>query len=158
MLLEEVMDMVYREHNKASAIITLEKHLSSGRSFIGLTRGYKQKKIAYQREYEGYFELEYDPKKRLFEKITVKTAEFSGLLGYLREDYWWIERGIRWKGPPLIPKQHHDPADWRKMSLEPSTGRFNSYMEQPNINYGHVEEKPKTCYKTFRRALYTRRD
>jgi len=141
MLLEEVMEVVHRDQGKVEATISLERHHLAGRSFEGFTSGYAQRNIPFKREYEAVLELEYDPKKSFLQRIAVRKAQFNYTLRHVREDYWWMERGIRWKGPPLIPKGRSDPLDPLGMVMEKTATRYADYSRSAKPNYVFASER-----------------
>jgi len=130
-MLLEVMRKVHVEHYVTSATISLERHLP-GKS---MTRhvGYVRKKIPIMRQYDGVFRVELEPSVN---ELTVKQASFNVTLGNVRADFWDMERGIRWRSPPLIPREHRDPMDPKSFLQEPSAVRFPNYGRKPRTPYG----------------------
>ncbi|MEM2922557.1 MAG: hypothetical protein QXF26_09620, partial [Candidatus Bathyarchaeia archaeon] len=105
--------------------------------------GYRERKVRYEREYEAAFKISYNP--RLM-SVEVSRASFNYSLLNVAEDYYWMEKGIRWRVPPLIPKEHRDLSDPRTYLMEPSTVRYADYSRQPNPIYTVKEEKFHLCY------------
>jgi len=159
MILEEVMAIVYYEHNRSEATVSAEKHLR-GKFFLGFREGYVQSRINVMREYEAIFDLEFNPNRQLFERVTVKKAQFGPHIAHhVREDYWWMERGIRWRIPPLIPQQHKDPLDWKSMMMEPTSERYVQYSITPNPIYDLEKRDQKPSYGDYEnfKGTYSRR-
>ena len=172
-MLEEVMLTVYIEHvtwdermrnmdagtkrelpKTCEAMVTLEHHLPGGRT--GHTygvhgTGYRQKKIATRREYEGIFRLAYNSRTG---KLAVKDAQFGPKLGHLRTDYWRLERGIEYRVPPLIPEDHRDPLDVKGMIMENPMTRYADYSRKETRTYA-VHEK-RSMYSRPQNLMYVR--
>jgi hypothetical protein len=136
----QAMEQVHHEHdNMTEALTSLERHLP-GRSFVKHGASYRPEKIPYRREYEAIFNLVYNPHTR---DLTVKSASFGYKLSHVREDFWRVERGIRWRSPPLIPREYQniigDPdallREW------PSGTRYADYSRRPHNLYGLLNEK-----------------
>jgi len=135
-MLTEVMRKIYTEHHVAAATVSLERHLP-GKSMMRYS-GYVRKKIPILRQYDGIFRLVLEPSLR---ELTVKEASFNYTLASLRSDFWEMERDIKWRSPPLIPKEHRNLLDPRTFLMEPSSTRFASYQRDPSLTYGSSLEK-----------------
>lgn len=135
-MLTEIMRKIHIEHRVAAATVSLERHLP-GRSMMRYS-GYVRKKIPILRQYDGMFRLVLKSSVR---ELTVKEASFNYTLASLRSDFWQMERGIKWRSPPLIPKEHLNLLDPRTFLMEPSSTRFASYRRDPCSTYGSGLEK-----------------
>ena len=135
-MLTEVMRKILTEHHVAAATVSLERHLPA-KSMIKYS-GYVRKKIPVLRQYDGMFRLVLEPSLR---ELVVKEASFNYTLASLRSDFWDMERGIKWRSPPLIPKEHLNLLDPRTILIEPSSTRFASYGRDPSLTYGSSLEK-----------------
>ena len=118
-------------------MVSLEKHVG-GRYF--LTR--RGEWIPYKRNCEAIFEARFNPKTM---RLEIKRATFGYALSYLREDFYELEKGIKWKIPDLIPWQHRVKGAVGYL-MEPSTERYPDYSRPP----------PKIPYKG-RTPIYERR-
>lgn len=133
-LLVEVMKRVHTEHKQAEAEIVLEQHLS-GKFFVQTSRGrYSQRKVRYKREYEAFVKVRFNPKN---DAIHVVHASFGPALMHVASDYWRMERNIRYRSPPLIPREHQSILENPKLIL----------MEQSAMRYADYSQTPKTCYQ-----------
>jgi len=154
-LLEEVAEKVYLDHGRTEELwISLERHLPSGASYIGITEKYRMEKVHLQREYEAMFKISYNPKMG---DVYINQASFNYTLNHLREGYWWEERGIRWKSGSLIPRVHQNP-DISQMVSEQQGTRYVTYARQPSPVYGVVEETAELSYEKKGRGLYDREE
>ena len=135
-MLKEVMRKIHTEHHVVAATVSLERHLP-GKSMIRYS-GYVRKKIPILRQYDGIFCLVLEPSLR---ELTVKEASFNYTLASLRSDFWEMERDIKWRSPPLIPKEHLNLLDPRTFLMELSSTRFASYQRDPSLTYGFSLEK-----------------
>ena len=135
-MLTEVMRKIHIEHHVADATVSLERHLP-GKSMMRFS-GYVRKKIPILQQYDGIFRLVLEPSLR---ELTVKEASFNYTLASLRSDFWEMERSIKWRSPPLIPKVHLNLLDPRTFLMEPSSTRFASYRRDPSLTYGSGLEK-----------------
>ena len=135
-MLIEVMRKIHTEHHVANATVSLERHLP-GKSMMRYS-GYVRKKIPILRQYDGMFRLVLEPSLR---ELTVKEASFNYTLASLRSDFWEMERGIKWRSPPLIPKEHLNLLDPRTFLMEPSSTRFASYRRDLSLTYVSSLEK-----------------
>jgi hypothetical protein len=150
-MLQEPMAAVHLDHSLEAAVITLEKHVP-GRSTVRMLKQYRQGKIPVQREYEGVFKLVFNPRTR---DLTVKEASFNYTLNHIRGGFWRIERGIQFRTPPLIPREHRDPMDPKGLLMEPSTTRYPDYTRKPRLKYTK-EGDSSGIYVQSPRGLYTR--
>jgi len=148
MILVEVAGKVYIEHKKAEFFVSLERHLP-GKSFVRLSPGYRQKKIPFQRQCEAFFKLLFNPQ---IKEITVKQASFNYTLFHLREGFWRMERGIRWRSPPLIPREHRNLNDPKRLLMHPSATRYADYSRKSRDRWD--EEKPRKSYLRLNRGIY----
>lgn len=147
-MLSEVMERVWVEHGLVEGIVTLERHLP-GRSF---ERRCVPVRIPYRREYEAVLRVDYNPNSR---EVTVMQASFNYTLNHIREDFWRMERGIAYRTPPLIPREHRDPLDAKALLMEPSSTRYADYSEKPKPIYGaKTTEKDGYSYQPQREGLY----
>lgn len=145
-MIEEVMRKVHMERgDKEVTILTLERHLP-GRSFSAVGSHYRQFKVPFRREYEAIFKIEYNEKTG---ELTLKDSQFGPSLSQLRTDYWRMEKGIQWRSPPAIPRQHRDPLDPKGMVMEVPATRYPDYSRRLRMHYEREEEekpKPRTFY------------
>lgn len=130
-LVLEVMRKVYVEHHVTSATISLERHLP-GRSMSRFS-GYVRKKIPILRQYEAVLRVELEPS---LNKLKIKGASFNVSLFHVRGDFWEMERGIKWRSPPLIPREHRNLLAAKSFLSEPSVLRFANYNREPKSSYG----------------------
>jgi len=138
-LLTEVMKKVYVEHKQAEAEVTLERHLP-GKFFVSFAQGrYSQQRIPYKREYEAFFKVRYNMKT---DTIEVAQASFNYTLMHLAADFWEMEKGIRYRAPPLIPREHQNILENpKRILMEPSGTRYADYSKTPKKHYQHEDEK-----------------
>lgn len=155
LILEEVMSTVYLMHGRKEATVTMEKHMP-GHAAI-LMDGYSLRKIPTQRQYEAILDLIYHPNKGILQQITVKRAQFGMVPYHIRQDYWEIERGIKYRGPPLIPRQQRGPMDPIGMLMEPVSTRYADYSPTSHPNYSIVMKTHKGNYGQKPRNLYAPR-
>jgi hypothetical protein len=150
MLLQEAMMTAHMEHDVTAATVSLERHLP-GRSFEE-PRRHGAARVPYRREYEAVVKLEFNP---LTEEVDVRRASFNYTLAHVREDFWEMERGIQYRVPPLIPREHRNLTDPRTYLMEPSTTRYADYSVQPKPIYGSA--KPRLSYAREAKGIYGRR-
>ena len=150
MLLQEAMMTAHMEHDVTAATVSLERHLP-GRSFEE-PRRHGAARVPYRREYEAVMKLELNPTTR---EVEVRRASFNYTLGHVREDFWRMERGVQYRTPPLIPKEHRNLSDPKTYLMEPSTTRYADYSRQPKPIYGSAE--PRLTYAREPRPTYAPR-
>jgi len=103
-------------------------------------RPYSSSLIPYKREFEAVFKVDsFNPSAS---EINIAEAEFNSAMFHMREDYWWIERGIHWRIPNLIPReQTTNFEDARSLIMEPSTMRYIDYSKTSKLMYSKEEKK-----------------
>jgi len=155
-MLTEVMTIVYARYGFAEAEVTLESHKPGKFTFLSAPYGYRTKPVRYKREYEAYFKVLFNPKMGSLE---VSRAAFSWSLNQLAEEFYYLEKGVRYHVPPLIPKKYRQSAQEKPrvlLTLEPS-GPY-SYSKKPQRLYGlSEEEKPHLSYSYKPRMSYGKR-
>ena len=113
----------------------------------------KWRLIRYRREVEASFKIVYNPRTG---EVHVKQASFSWELQSIREQFMEMERGKRWRTPPLIPWEHKDLSDPKMLLMEPSGVRHPDYSRTPKRAYAlQKEDKEKRgLYEPPHRSLY----
>lgn len=128
------MIRLHRERLIISGIIVLYRQLP-GRAVPRFIRPYSSSLIPYKREFEAVFKI--DSFNPVAGEIDIAEAEFN-----MREDYWWIERGIHWRIPSLIPReQMANFGDAGILIMEPSIIRYIDYSKTPRLTYSREEKK-----------------
>lgn len=148
MILVEVAEKVHLEHKKTHFFVSLERHLP-GKSFVRFSGKYRQKKIPFQRQYEAFLKLVFNPQNK---DTTVKQASFNYTLFHVREGFWRMERGIRWRSPPLIPREHRNLSDPKRLLMHPSATRYADYSRKSRERWD--EKKPRTSYRRLHIGVY----
>jgi len=155
LLLAEAMAKLYREKGVVEAVTVLSRHLP-GRAIPVFTRPYSQSLIPYKREFEAAFKARYNPRTGRVEDVQ---ATFNYTMNHVREDYYWMERGIRWRIPPVIPREHQDAiGNVKSLLMEPSGLRYVNYARTPRGLYSFGEEgQMDRLYARYpREGMYTR--
>ena len=129
------------EHDKTEAYISVERYLP-GAFTVRRTRRYRQEKVPFRREPEGFFRVMFDPKKH---EIYVKEASFAYHLGDLRDDFRYYGRGREYEIPPLIPKEHQNLNDPKTLLMDPSATRYADYSRKPAETYA-LNDDEKRAY------------
>jgi len=150
--LGEVMRKLHVERGMVEAYLLLQKHLP-GRHFVE-TRHYR--KVRVRREIEAGFKIVYSPKTG---EAHIKQASFSWELQPLREQFMEVERGKRWRTPPLIPWEHKDLSDPKTFLMEPSGVRYPDYSRTPKHIYALQKEgeEKRGLYEPLQESLYAPR-
>ena len=138
-LLQEIMEIIHLEHDKTEAYISVERHLP-GTFTVRRTSRYRQEKVPFKREAEGFFRVEFNPKKR---EIYVREASFAYHLSRLRDDFRYYERGREYELPPLIPKEHQNLNDPRSLLMDPSATRYADYSRKPTEIYAFNDDEKR---------------
>ena len=126
---------VYIDYKQQTTIMTLELHL--GGKYIMRFEGYTPHKVHVKREPEFRARISWNPKTR---EAIVDQAVFGPDLYFLAPDYY-AERGIRWRVPPVVPKQQFATGDAKALLMEPSGLRYVDYHREPGNLYGRGAEK-----------------
>ena len=151
-LLAEAMAKLHRERGLTEALVTLERHLP-GRAAALFIR-YRPSLIPYKREFEAAFKLRFSPRTG---GVEIAQASFNYTFSHVREDFWWMERGIRWKVPPVIPKEHQNVLSNPKyLLMDPSATRYADYSGKPRSIYSFGEEGKTGPYIQPREGIYVR--
>jgi len=149
-LLAEAMVKLHRERGLTEALITLQRHLP-GRA-AALSIGYRPSLVPYKREFEAAFKARFSPRTG---EVEIAQASFNYTFSHVREDYWWMERGIRWKVPPVIPKEHQSALGNPKyLLMDPSATRYADYSRKPRSIYSFGEEGKTGPYIQPREGIY----
>jgi len=127
-LLAEVMERNHVEHQTDECQVTLEKHLP-GKFIRKFNRSYGSRRARYRRDMVGVFKLSYNPTSK---RLTIHQAAFGIDLMAVTADFWWMERGTKWKTPRLIPKELENP---KITMFEPSGARYTDYSRLPRLQY-----------------------
>ncbi len=139
----DAMIKLNRERSVTSGIIVLYRHLP-GRAVPRFNRPYSDSLVPYKREFEAAFKVaSFNP---AMGDIDIAEAEFNYTLFNMREDYWWMERGIRWRIPSVIPREQMVGfGSARSLIMEPSIMRYITYSRTPRLMYssGNEEGKPR---------------
>jgi len=150
-LLTEAMAKLYREREVTEGVIVLYRHLP-GRAAPMFTRPYSQSLIPYKREFEAAFKARYSPRTGEVEAQAV----FNYTMSHVREDYYWMERGIRWRTPPVIPREHRDAmGSVKSLLMEPSGLRYVDYSRTPKGLYSFGKEGQMGPYVQSKEGVYT---
>ena len=118
---------------------------------------YTEQKVRYRRRPEAVFKAEYNPATDSLEKVP---ATFSENLLSVASDYYDMERGIRWRTPPIIPRDHKSFLEDPKQILkEPSVTRYADYSTTPKnlYGYGDVEHPIPAHYSHQAKLEYDKR-
>jgi hypothetical protein len=149
-LLAEAMVKLHRERGLTEAFITLQRHLP-GRA-AALSIGYRPSLIPYKREFEVAFKARFSPRTG---EVEIAQASFNYTFSHVREDYWWMERGIRWKIPSVIPREHQSAlGNMKSLLMEPSATRYADYSRKPKKIYSFGEEGETGPYMQSREGIY----
>jgi transposase len=152
-LLAEVMAKLHRERGIAEGIIVLYRHLP-GRAAPMFTKPYSPSLIPYKREFEAAFKVRYSPRTG---EVEVAQASFNYTLNHVRDDFWWMERGIRWRVPSVIPREHRDAmGSVKSLLLEPSGLRYVDYSRTPKGLYSFGKEGQMGPYVQSKKGVYTK--
>jgi len=151
-LLAEVMTKLKRERGVTEGIIILYRHLP-GRAVPMLNRPYSASLIPYKREFEAAFKVSFNPTTC---KLDIAEANFNYTLFHIREDFWWMERGIRWRIPSVIPREQLNAfGKSRSLLMEPSGLRYVDYSRTPKGLYSFGKEGQTGLYNEPREGIYT---
>jgi hypothetical protein len=151
-MLVEVMAKLERERGITEGIIVLYRHLP-GRAVPTFSRPYNSTLTPYKREFEASFKVSYNP---LSGGIEFADADFNFTLSYLREDFWWMERGIRWRIPSVIPRKHLAAfGSIKSLMMEPSGLRYVNYSGTPRDLYSFGKEGLTGPYLKSSEGIYT---
>jgi len=134
-LLAEAAEKVHIDHKQRMTIMTLELHL--GGKYIMRSESYTPRKVHVNREPEFRARISWNPKTR---EALVDQGVFGPFLYFLAPDYY-AERGIRWRVPPVVPKQQFAVGDAKALLMEPSGLRYVDYHREPANLYGRGAEK-----------------
>lgn len=128
---------LWNEQKISSALITLELHLSG--KFVWKRRrgGYSPRRVRWQRGVEWAGRLRFNSKT---EEITVDNCSFGPNLMSLASDYY-AERGIKYRTPSVIPKEHQNLHDPRSLLMDPSATRYADYTTPPRSPYDHRQKR-----------------
>jgi len=133
--LTEAMRQLYIERKQNRAIVFLERHLPGKFAMKTAPGTYIEQKMRYKRQPEAVFRAEYNPLLGSLEKVQ---AAFSEELLEVASGYWDMERKIRWRTPPIIPRDHKSFLEDPKQILkEPSATRYADYSRTPKNLYGY---------------------
>ena len=81
-------------------------------------------------------------------RVEVKEVSFGPALSHLREDYWWMERGVRWRSPSLIPKEEQNILkDVKSLLRVQLATRYPDYSPKDHTNYGAERDLHEGHYK-----------
>ena len=127
-LLMETMMIVHVEHHVDECQLSLEKHLA-GRFLYRTKGGYGQGRTRWRREVLGIWKVVYNYTSN---NLTVRASSFGWELTAVAQEYWWMERGIRFKTPRLIPKELEHP---KITMFQPSPQRYADYSKIPRQQY-----------------------
>ena len=158
--LAEAMKRLYIERRQTRAVVSLERHMGGKSTTMFAPGTYIERKVRYARQPEAVLEVEFNPTTDRVEKVY--EANFGYSLRNVATDYWDIERNIRWRSPPIIPKDHksylEDPS---QILREPSSTRYADYSRTPKDLYGYGgggEEHPhRTRYARSAEPEYGKR-
>ena len=151
-LLAEAMAKLYRERSITEGIIVFYRHLP-GRAVPMFITPYSPSLIPYKREFEAAFKARYSPRTG---EVEVAQASFNYTLSHMREDYYWMERSIRWRTPPVIPREHRDAmGSVKSLLLEPSSLRYVDYSKTPKGLYSFGKEGLTGPYVQPHEGIYT---
>ena len=151
-LLAEVMAKLHRERNLTEGLIVLERHLP-GRAVAMFARPYSPSLIPYKREFEAAFKVRFNPK---IVEVEFAEASFNYTFSHVREDFWWMERGIRWRIPSVIPREQLNAFGKSKsLLMDPSCLRYVDYSRTPRGLYSFGKEGLTDPYREPREGIYT---
>ncbi|MEM2594132.1 MAG: hypothetical protein QXR84_06135 [Candidatus Bathyarchaeia archaeon] len=114
--------------------------------------GYSMEPVSCRRERMAVFKVRYNPAAM---RIEVKSAQLGGDFSPLIDEYYALERGIKWRMPPVIPK--HKKTLKQIMMMEGGIPP-NSYIPTVKPQYAFTDDpkywekrpsyalKPKTYY------------
>jgi hypothetical protein len=155
-MLREVMVRSHIEYKQDEATVFLERH-KPGKFVVATKRGsYTQRKIRFRREYEAVFKVHYNAREG---SIEVTNQFFTGHLQHLVEEFRECERGIKYRTPPLIPREHQNILQNPKtMLMEQSATRYADYSRTPHPIYRQKdEEEIRLQYQRHATLQYDRR-
>lgn len=154
-LLAEVMAVVHANYGRTEVNVSLERHKRGKFTIRFSGRGYSVQPLRYQREYEAFFKVRYIPKTG---GVEVSRATFSWNLHQVAQEFYQMEKGIRYRVPPLIPREHRQSVMENPktlLRLEPSGSRYADYTRKPQHLYDrHGEEEPPMNYRRKPRTTY----
>ncbi|MEM2512717.1 MAG: hypothetical protein QXU81_00130 [Candidatus Bathyarchaeia archaeon] len=136
-ILHEIMENVYFKYKETKAIIAVDRLMHREKRMV--FKGYRQIPSSYIQRHMAFFKVEFNPKTR---KIAVKQAMLGGDLHKLIDDFYALEKGIRYRTPPLIPKTHKSIlTNPHLIPLLEGGARYNSYIPALRKNYNVREPK-----------------
>jgi hypothetical protein len=156
MMLRDVMERAHIEFKQDEAVVFLERH-KPGKFVVATKRGgYTQQKVHFRREYEAVFKARYNVREG---SVEVVQTFFTGHLQHLVAEFMDMERGIKYRSPPLIPREHQNILQNPKtMLMEQSATRYADYSRTPRPIYGRKdEEEPRLQYRPRATLQYDRR-
>jgi len=139
-LLTEVMTTVHIKHGIIEAQVTMERHKSGKWTVVFSGQGYGTQKLRYKREIEAFFKVRYSPKA---DAVEVVRAAFSWNLNRIAQDFYQMEKGIQYRTPPLIPRQHMQSIleNPKLLLMGPSGQRGVDYSIKPPQLYNRKEDE-----------------
>ena len=151
-MLLEMMQKIHLEYQTCEAMIWLYRHMS-GKPFVKRGgRQYLVHKLPTRRQIEAMVKVTFNPKMN---GLTVKEASFGPALSHLREDYWWMERGVRWRSPSLIPKEEQNILkDVKSLLRVQLATRYPDYSPKDHKNYGAETDLHEGHYRRRSRSSY----
>jgi len=81
-------------------------------------QGYSMEPVSCRRERIAIFKVKYNPSAM---RIEVKSAQLGGDLAGLIDEYYSLEKGIKWRMPPVIPKHKKTLKQLMMMEGSPPT-------------------------------------
>jgi hypothetical protein len=139
-LLVELARKTYNEYGTIEAQYTLEKHVASRvklwRPRIG---SYIFKPFSFKRNFEALFHMVYN---QLTDDIEIKNVQFAPHHAKIADEYRAIEKGVKYRVPPLIPQTFKSFLENPKAILqELSTLRYPDYSKTPRLKYDRQKKK-----------------
>jgi len=143
-LLAEVMAVVHASHGITVADISLERHRRGKFTLRFSGHGYSIQPLRYQRYYEAFFKVIYTPKTG---DVEVRRASFSWNLNAVAQEFYAMEKGIQYREPPLIPREHRQSileSPKSLLRLEPTGSRYADYTRKLQNLYNKFSEAEET--------------
>jgi hypothetical protein len=145
MRLAEAMKKAYEDYGIIEAQWTLERHVPTKFKVWRPRPGsYIPKPFSKKRTFEAYFIAAYDP---LSDTVEVKQAVFAPYHMDIATDYMAIEKDIKFRLPPIVPKTFKSLIENpQSMFEELSAIRYPDYSTTPKLRYDKQTEKPNLTH------------
>jgi len=139
-ILLDIARKTFNDYGTIEAQYTLEKHLST-RVKVWKPRlgSYILKPFSYKRNFEVFFHMSYN---QLIDDIEVKNVIFAPHHTNVADEYRAIEKGVKYRIPPIIPQNFKSFLENPKAVLEElSALRYPDYSKAPRSKYDKQTEK-----------------